>query len=84
MFALRDQLRILARPDTPVCRCEDVAHGRLTGLASARETKLATRAGMGPCQGRVCGPALGFAHGWLDDTTRPPLAPTPLGVLEQA
>jgi len=82
-FALRDALRGLARPDTPVCRCEDVAHGRLEGVASSREAKLATRAGMGPCQGRVCGPALGFAHGWPSDNIQPPLFPTPLAVLAQ-
>ena len=82
-FALRDELRGLARPDTPVCRCEDVAHGRFEGLASAREAKLATRAGMGPCQGRVCGPALGFLRGWPEGSIRPPLFPTPLAALAQ-
>jgi NADPH-dependent 2,4-dienoyl-CoA reductase/sulfur reductase-like enzyme len=79
-FALRDDLRGLARPDTPVCRCEDVAHGQLQALSSAREAKLATRAGMGPCQGRVCAPALAFVHGWPSDTIRPPIFPTPLVV----
>jgi NADPH-dependent 2,4-dienoyl-CoA reductase/sulfur reductase-like enzyme len=81
-FEPRDELRGLARPDTPVCRCEDVAHGRFGDVASAREAKLETRAGMGPCQGRVCGAALGFLRGWPADTTRPPLVPTPLGVLQ--
>jgi NADPH-dependent 2,4-dienoyl-CoA reductase/sulfur reductase-like enzyme len=81
-FTLRDELRRLARPDTPVCRCEDVLHGRLEGVATAREAKLATRAGMGPCQGRVCGPALSFLRGWPSDTIRPPLFPTPLAVIE--
>jgi D-hydroxyproline dehydrogenase subunit alpha len=80
-FEPREELRRLARPDTPVCRCEDVIHGRLEGVASAREAKLATRAGMGPCQGRVCGPALGFLHGWPEGVPRLPLAPTPVGVL---
>jgi NADPH-dependent 2,4-dienoyl-CoA reductase/sulfur reductase-like enzyme len=82
-FALRDELRGLAAPDTLVCRCEDVAHGRSSGASSGREAKLATRAGMGPCQGRVCGPALAFLHGWSPDAPRPPLAPTPLAVLQQ-
>ena len=81
-FALRDELRRLARPDTVVCRCEDVACGRLDGFASAREAKLATRAGMGPCQGRVCGPALAFLRGWPVDSIRPPLFPTSVAVLE--
>ena len=82
-FVLRDELRGLAHPDTPVCRCEDVAAGRVEGVASSREAKLATRAGMGPCQGRICGPALGFAHGWPSDNIRPPFFPTPLAVLAQ-
>ena len=80
-FALRDELRQLARPDTPLCRCEDVSCGRLEGFASAREAKLATRAGMGPCQGRVCGPALAFLRGWEADSVRPPLAPVPVATL---
>jgi len=82
-FALRAELRGLAGPDTLVCRCEDVALGRCAGSASVREAKLLTRAGMGPCQGRVCGPALAFLHGWPSDTPRPPLAPTPLATLMQ-
>jgi NADPH-dependent 2,4-dienoyl-CoA reductase/sulfur reductase-like enzyme len=80
-FALRDELRALALPETLVCRCEDVARGRCADMASLREAKLATRAGMGPCQGRVCGPALAFLRGWPADTARPPLVPAPIGVL---
>ncbi len=71
-FALREELRRLPRSDTLVCRCEDVGYGRLEGFGSAREAKLATRAGMGACQGRVCGPALGFLHGWEDGSVRAP------------
>jgi len=82
-FALRAELRGLAGPDTLVCRCEDVALSRCAGSASVREAKLLTRAGMGPCQGRICGPALAFLHGWPPDSARPPLAPTPLAALMQ-
>jgi NADPH-dependent 2,4-dienoyl-CoA reductase/sulfur reductase-like enzyme len=82
-FVLRDELRRLARPDTLVCRCEDVPANRCEGASSAREAKLATRAGMGPCQGRVCGPALAFLHGWPPDSARPPLSPAPLAALMQ-
>jgi D-hydroxyproline dehydrogenase subunit alpha len=84
-FAPREgeELRRLARSDTPVCRCEDVACGRLEGFGSSREAKLATRAGMGACQGRVCGPALAFLYGWDEGAVRAPVAPTPLGVLER-
>src|SRR4029079_9849661 len=77
------ELRRLARPDTLVCRCEDVAMSRCEGASSIREAKLATRAGMGPCQGRVCGPALRFLHGWPPDSARPPLSPTSLAALMQ-
>jgi NADPH-dependent 2,4-dienoyl-CoA reductase/sulfur reductase-like enzyme len=80
-FALRDELRSLPRPDTTVCRCEDVPLGRLAMAASAREAKLLTRAGMGACQGRVCGSALGFLRGFAPDSVRPPLAPVPVAVL---
>jgi NADPH-dependent 2,4-dienoyl-CoA reductase/sulfur reductase-like enzyme len=47
--------------DTVVCRCEDVTAGELKATAAATEArglrslKLSTRAGLGPCQGRVCG-----------------------------
>ena len=36
-----------------------------------------TRAGMGACQGRVCGTALGFLRGFPPDSVRSPLAPVP-------
>ncbi|WP_022881476.1 FAD/NAD(P)-dependent oxidoreductase [Gryllotalpicola ginsengisoli] len=47
--------------ETTVCRCEELSYGRLTdvleatGSRSIRALKLATRAGLGPCQGRICG-----------------------------
>jgi NADPH-dependent 2,4-dienoyl-CoA reductase/sulfur reductase-like enzyme len=50
--------------DTEVCRCEEVSAGRVReavaglGAGDARTVKLLTRAGMGWCQGRVCGPAV--------------------------
>ena len=81
-FRPRPELRALARPDTIVCRCEDAALSALTGCATAREAKLTARAGMGPCQGRVCGPALGFLFGWDSDTVRPPARPALLGHLD--
>jgi hypothetical protein len=36
---------------------------------------------MGPCQGRVCGPALAFLFGWDSDTVRPPAKPALVGNL---
>lgn len=47
--------------DTVVCRCEEVTYGdfrstvEATSGASLRSIKLATRAGLGICQGRTCG-----------------------------
>jgi NADPH-dependent 2,4-dienoyl-CoA reductase/sulfur reductase-like enzyme len=49
------------RADTLVCRCEEVPYGRLEeavrelGAVDLRSAKLITRAGMGWCQGRICG-----------------------------
>ncbi|MGE5127255.1 MAG: FAD-dependent oxidoreductase, partial [Betaproteobacteria bacterium] len=87
-FALREELRTLARPDTIVCRCEDVSLARIREAAAIapalRGLKLHTRAGMGPCQGRVCGAALGFLFGWSADTIRPPLLPAPLALLAES
>jgi hypothetical protein len=77
-FALRPELRSLAQPDTIVCRCEDVRVGELDPRWSARQAKLYTRAGMGPCQGRVCGPALECLMGWTADSIRPPIQPARL------
>ncbi|PYV59898.1 MAG: pyridine nucleotide-disulfide oxidoreductase, partial [Acidobacteria bacterium] len=33
---------------------------------------------MGPCQGRVCGPATEFLLGWTPDSVRPPIFPARL------
>jgi bacterioferritin-associated ferredoxin len=46
-------------PDHIVCRCEDVTARDVqeaidAGATNAQEVKMRTRAGMGPCQGRVC------------------------------
>jgi len=92
---LTDQL---ARPDTVVCRCEGVTHGDLVeamtdGVSSPGAVKRVTRAGMGKCQGRYCGPVLtdmearrrgepvsersGFAP-------QAPVKPVPLGDVAQA
>jgi NADPH-dependent 2,4-dienoyl-CoA reductase/sulfur reductase-like enzyme len=53
-----------AIPDEVVlCRCEEVTAGRVReavslGCQGSNQTKAFTRTGMGPCQGRVCGPAV--------------------------
>ncbi|MHB9007716.1 MAG: FAD-dependent oxidoreductase [Limisphaerales bacterium] len=74
-FALRPELRQLAGPETVVCRCEDVTRGQLDRFHHARDAKLHTRCGMGPCQGRVCGAATRFLYGWKTDSVRAPIFP---------
>ncbi|MEU4730498.1 NAD(P)/FAD-dependent oxidoreductase [Streptomyces sp. NPDC023588] len=57
------------RDDAVVCRCEEVPAGRIReaarelGARDARSVKLLTRAGMGWCQGRMCGPAVAALAG---------------------
>lgn len=58
------QWRGWLRPGTIVCRCEDTTYGDLCRVAedpaqgAARAVKLSTRAGLGPCQARICGPTV--------------------------
>lgn len=81
--------------ETIVCRCEEITAGVIRGMVTAgnigpNQVKAATRAGMGPCQGRQCGytvthllaaiqnrkpSEIGFFH------IRPPLKPVTLGEL---
>jgi len=81
-FELRDEIKVLAKPETIVCRCEDVKLEQLSECDSAKSAKIHTRCGMGPCQGRICGSATRFLFGWEHGTVRPPLVPTPLSGLE--
>jgi NADPH-dependent 2,4-dienoyl-CoA reductase/sulfur reductase-like enzyme len=74
-FALRNELQVLAAKDTIVCRCEDVRRGALEKMRDGREARLHTRCGMGPCQGRVCGPATAYLFGWDSESIRPPITP---------
>ncbi|PAZ11279.1 FAD/NAD(P)-binding oxidoreductase [Streptomyces sp. SA15] len=74
--------------DTVVCRCEEVDGGAIReaverlGAGDLRTVKLLTRAGMGWCQGRVCGPAVAGLAGCAFTPSRRPFArPVPLGVL---
>jgi NADPH-dependent 2,4-dienoyl-CoA reductase/sulfur reductase-like enzyme len=82
-FRPRAELLGLADETTVVCRCEDVTRGAVRPGWTLREAKLATRAGMGPCQGRVCGPALEALFGWTPDTVRPPVKPASVGALAE-
>jgi len=84
-FAVRPEILRLARPETIICRCEDVRLGDLQGrmppFKNWTDAKLQTRCGMGACQGRVCGPALEAIFGWRNDSIRPPLFPVPIKAL---
>lgn len=77
------------RDDTVVCRCEETTYGRLrevvdlTGSRETRSVKLTSRAGLGPCQARMCGRTL---QELLDDggsgvDRRPLVVPVRLGDL---
>jgi NADPH-dependent 2,4-dienoyl-CoA reductase/sulfur reductase-like enzyme len=53
----------LAEPDTLICRCEGVSRAAVEqslndGAGHVGAIKRVTRAGMGPCQGRYCTPAI--------------------------
>jgi D-hydroxyproline dehydrogenase subunit alpha len=80
-FELRDELRTLAGGDTVVCRCEDVRMRDLDPAWTSRQAKLYTRAGMGACQGRICGAALDFVMRWTPDSVRPPIEPARVATL---
>ncbi|MDD0974147.1 NAD(P)/FAD-dependent oxidoreductase [Pseudomonas fontis] len=80
-FALNPALKALATADTLVCRCEDVAYAELSGHVGWREAKLASRCGMGACQGRVCGAAVQHLFGWQPSAPRPPFSPARIETL---
>jgi NADPH-dependent 2,4-dienoyl-CoA reductase/sulfur reductase-like enzyme len=50
------------RPDTVICRCEETSYESLCRASAenpaARAVKLASRAGLGPGQSRICGPTV--------------------------
>ncbi|MDP3414782.1 FAD-dependent oxidoreductase, partial [Falsiroseomonas sp.] len=77
--------RSLADP-TLVCRCEEVSAGTLRaamaeGAVSLGAVKKATRAGMGRCQGRMCGATVARIVGAAEEAgwaaPRAPLKPVP-------
>ncbi|MFN3937385.1 MAG: NAD(P)/FAD-dependent oxidoreductase [Gemmobacter sp.] len=78
---------------TPVCRCEEVTAGQLRdwarlGCQGPNQIKAYGRVGMGPCQGRYCGPTVTELLAEVRDRspaeigqfrTRPPFKPVTLG-----
>ena len=95
LYPWRDGWLEWARPETILCRCEEVAWGAIEaavadGARDVRAVKGVTRCGMGYCQGRVCGPALQQAvaaatrqglSGVGDLGSRPVMAPVSLGTI---
>lgn len=80
-FTLRDDLRSLPKQDTIVCRCEDVPFAELKSHSRWSDIKLQSRCGMGPCQARICGPAVEFILNCKPASVRQPLYPVPLHAL---
>jgi len=92
---LRPALFDVMTDETVVCRCEevcvrDVKAAIADGAPTLRGVKIRTRAGMGVCQGRMCGYLIsqliarqaGIALDRIEpDTPRPPVKPVPLRVL---
>lgn len=85
----------LAKDDTVVCRCEeitraDIAAAFADGTDAVAGAKIWTRAGMGRCQGRICGAAVAAIAAAETGITpreagfnppRIPLRPVPLSVV---
>lgn len=80
-FRLDPQLKALAHADTLVCRCEDVPYAAIAGHTDWRSAKLASRCGMGACQGRVCGGTLQYLFDWQPSAPRPPFSPARIETL---
>ncbi len=94
-------LAALADNETVLCRCEDVTLGQVKeavqmGAATLKEVKMATRCGMGNCQGRICERPVSAAiadalscepahdEGLGHYAIRPPLHPLPAQFLSEA
>ncbi|MEV4053696.1 FAD-dependent oxidoreductase [Amycolatopsis sp. NPDC049688] len=75
------------RADTIVCRCEETTVSDLKSAAAdpaapgPHALKLGTRAGLGPCQGRMCGAAVADLCGTPERHHRPIAQPIRLGEL---
>jgi aspartate oxidase len=80
-FKLDRRLKDLARPDTVICRCEDVTQQELAAEAGWKTAKMEHRCGMGACQGRICGPATEFLFDWRRTSQRLPVFPAHVDTL---
>jgi NADPH-dependent 2,4-dienoyl-CoA reductase/sulfur reductase-like enzyme len=98
LYAVPPLLDQLARPETLVCRCEEVPLAAIeqelaAGTATTGAVKRVTRAGMGRCQGRYCGPLLAELAArsgardldeWSGFAPAPPFKPLPAGLIAAA
>lgn len=90
--------QFLAPPqdETIICRCEEVTAGQVRdaatrlGVTGPNQMKAFLRCGMGPCQGRLCGPTVVELIAQANSTTpaetgyyrlRPPVKPVTLAEL---
>jgi NADPH-dependent 2,4-dienoyl-CoA reductase/sulfur reductase-like enzyme len=98
LYAPPETLSDLAKPDTIVCRCEEITRADITaafdaGTRAVAGAKMWTRAGMGRCQGRICGWAIAEIAAAVTgappkdsgfNAPRLPLRPVPLSVVLEA
>jgi len=82
---------------TILCRCEDITEDEVieaiqSGAKTLEELKRVLRVGMGPCQGRTCGPmlisllsrSLKIPASEIEEwKKRPPLKPVPSSIFLQ-
>ncbi|WP_137045318.1 FAD-dependent oxidoreductase [Pseudolabrys sp. FHR47] len=74
LYRPRDGMRQPRLDDVIICRCEevrrrDVAAAAAQGCPGPNQLKAFTRAGMGPCQGRLCGLTVGETLAGLREET---------------
>ena len=95
IYVFQPRLTALAKDDTRICRCEEITVSQVKkaiseGATDLHQVKLATRAGMGYCQGRFCSalvaPLIAETTGQslsnlVPFTVRPPIHPISLNTL---
>ena len=63
LYRPRHSVMVPTEDEVVACRCEEVSVGQIRGAArrgavGPNQLKAFTRCGMGPCQGRICGPVV--------------------------
>jgi NAD(P)H-nitrite reductase large subunit len=95
LFPTSAHLVELLTDDTVLCRCEEITVGEIRqaiqeGATTVSAIRMLTRAGMGRCQGRMCGGSVADllaldlgqpVEAAGEATPRPPIFPVPLGCL---